>query len=203
MPTHFILIRHGQTDWNQTERFRGHADIPLNQTGLLQAQKIATRLAGEPIDALYSSPLRRSLQTAEPISELRHLPIQKQDGLMDINFGALEGLTVDEARQAFPEVIEKWLTAPGHVKFPKGDSLKAVRARIEKMLTDLAGAHVNQTVALVSHKVVCSAMLCYVIGLGADALWNIWQDNGCINRFETREQGFVVTLINDTSHLRD
>jgi broad specificity phosphatase PhoE len=200
--TRFILIRHGQTEWNRTERFRGHADIPLNETGRIQAHKIAARLAAEPIDALYSSPLQRAVQTAEPLAETHHLPIQQQEGLIDINFGALEGLTVDEARQAFPEVIEKWLAAPGRVKFPKGDSLRAVRARIEKLLAELAAQHPNQTVALVSHKVTCGAMLCYVIGLDADALWNIAQDNGCINRFETRDQGFVITLLNDTSHLR-
>jgi gas vesicle protein len=71
-----------------------------------------------------------------------------------------------EARQTFPEVIDKWLTAPGHVKFPKGDSLKQVRTRIEKMLAELIAKHPNQTVVLVSHNVVCIAMLCVAIGLG-------------------------------------
>jgi alpha-ribazole phosphatase len=201
METHFILIRHGQTEWNRSERFRGHADLPLNDAGHAQARKIAARLANEKITALYSSPLQRTLQTAQPIADSHHLEVQKHAGLLDIDFGALEGLTVEEARQAFPEVIEKWLAAPGHVKFPKGDSLKAVRRRIEKMLEELSAKHAGETMALVSHKVVCGATLCVVLGLDADALWRIQQDNGCINIFEKRDTGFVVTLMNDTSHL--
>ena len=202
MATRFILIRHGQTEWNRgAERFRGHADLPLNETGLAQAQKIAARLAGEKIAAVYSSPLQRARQTAQPLADALRLEIQKHDGLLDINFGALEGMTVDEARQAFPEVIDKWLTAPGHVKFPKGDAFKTMRTRIEAMLGELAAKHAGETVALASHKVVCGALLCCVLGLDGDALWRIQQDNACINRFERRDAGWVVTLLNDTSHL--
>jgi broad specificity phosphatase PhoE len=202
MTTRFILIRHGQTEWNRgAERFRGHADLPLNDTGLAQAQKVATRLADEKIAALYSSPLQRALQTAQPLATLRQVEIQKQDGLLDIDFGALEGMTLDEARQAFPEVAEKWITAPGHVKFPKGDSFKLVRSRIEEMLEELASRHAGETVALFSHKVICGATLCVVLGLPADALWRIQQDNACINQFEKRDAGWVVTLMNDSRHL--
>ena len=69
MTTRFILIRHGQTEWNRgAERFRGHADLPLNETGLAQAQKMARRLANEKIAALYASPLQRALQTAQPLA---------------------------------------------------------------------------------------------------------------------------------------
>ncbi len=201
MTTRFILIRHGQTEWNRVERFRGHADLPLNETGMAQAKQIAARLAGEKIAALYSSPLRRALQTAQPMSDGNHLEIQKHDGLLDIDFGALEGMTIEDARQAFPEVIDKWLTAPGHVKFPKGDSFRTLRGRIETMLDDLVAKHEGEMVALVSHKVVCGALLCLVLGLSGDGLWRIQQDNACLNRFEKREGGWLVTLMNDTSYL--
>lgn len=202
MATRFILIRHGQTEWNRgAERFRGHADLPLNEIGLAQAQKIAARLANEKIAALYSSSLQRARQTAQPLADAQHLEILKHDGLLDIDFGALEGMTIDEARQAFPEVIEKWIGAPGHAKFPKGDSLKQVRTRIEAMLDELAAKHPGETVALVSHKVVCGAMMCVVLGLPADALWRIQQDNACIDVFEKRDAGWIVTLMNETSHL--
>jgi broad specificity phosphatase PhoE len=202
MTTRFILIRHGQTEWNKgAERFRGHADLPLNETGLAQARKVAGRLADEKIAALYSSPLQRALQTAQPLANLRGLEIQKHDGLLDIDFGAFEGMTLDEARQAFPEVAEKWISAPGHVKFPKGDSFKVVRSRIEGMLGELASRHAGETVALCSHKVICGETLCVVLGLPADALWRLQQDNACINTFEKRDAGWMVTLMNDVSHL--
>lgn len=202
MSTRFILVRHGQTEWNRgAERFRGRADLALNETGLEQANQIAARLAKEKIAAVYASPLRRTMQTAQPIAAAHQLQVVEHSGLLDIDFGALEGMTVDEARLAFPDVIDKWVTAPGHAKFPKGGSLKAVRGRIDNLFNDLVPKHAGETVVLVSHKVVCGAMLCYVLGLSADALWRIQQDNGCINTFEKQGDDWVVTLMNDAGHL--
>jgi broad specificity phosphatase PhoE len=202
MTTRFILIRHGQTEWNRgAERFRGRADIPLNDLGHTQAQRIAARLAHEPIMAIYASPKQRTLDTARPLAERLRLPVVPHDGLLDIDFGALEGMTTDEARQVYPEIIEKWLNTPGQVTFPKGESLHDVRARIAALLDELASKHAGQTIALVSHRVVCCAMLGVVLGLPADALWRVREDNGCISAFEKHTNGFVVTLVNDTNHL--
>jgi broad specificity phosphatase PhoE len=211
MPVRFLLIRHGQTEWNRTptssggytERFRGRADIPLNETGLKQARQLAAYLVHEQIDALYASPLQRTLQTAQPVAESHHLEVQQSADLIDIDVGALEGLTVEEARLAFPEVIDKWLNAPGHCKFPKGESLKAARGRADKLLEELAARHAGQTVALVSHRVVCHITLCSALGLDLDALWRFRQDNACFNRFEKSEHGYVVTLLNETAHLEN
>jgi broad specificity phosphatase PhoE len=201
MTTKFILFRHGQTKWNVGERFRGHADLALNENGLMQAQKIATRLKDEDISAIYSSPLRRALQTAQPLAIARRLSVQKHEGLGDIDFGALEGMNFEEARQSFPDVIEMWLNHPGRVKFPKGESFETMRTRIQAMLDELSGMHDGQTIALVSHKVVCGAILCLVLGMDANALWQVQQDVACINRFEKRSSGWVVTLVNDLDHV--
>ncbi len=201
MTTKFILVRHGQTEWNRVERFRGRADIPLNDTGKAQAQKVAARLAAEKIDALYASPLSRAMATAEPIASSHQWEIQKNDTLMDIDIGALEGLTIEEAQQSFPEVIDKWMNAPGHCKFPKGESVKTVAARLEKLLEELSAGHPDQTVALVSHRVMCHIMLCLVLGLDLDSMWRFRQDNACIDRFEKNERGYVLTLLNETAHL--
>lgn len=202
MTTKFILVRHGQTEWNQgAERFRGRADLPLNETGHAQAQKIAARLMQEKITAIYASPLQRTLATARPLAEKLHLEIQIHPGLIDIDVGAFEGMTIDEARQAFPEIMAKWTTAPGHAKFPKGESFKAMRTRIVALLDELAPKHHGETVALVSHRTVCMAMLCVVLGMESDLFWRLRQDNACINRFEKRENDFVLTLMNDTNHL--
>ncbi len=201
MVTHFVLIRHGQTEWNREERFRGRVDIPLNETGKAQASKIAAHLAGEQFDAIYSSPLQRALQTAAPLADAKQLQVQIEPGLNDISFGALEGLNLEEARRSFPEVVDKWLNEPGHCKFPKGDSVKTLRERLETTLDALAAKHSRQTVALVSHRVVCHAVVCMVLGLNLDALWRVRQDNACINRFERHDARYVLTLMNDTDHL--
>ncbi len=125
----------------------------------------------------------------------------KSDDLIDMDVGALEGLTVEEARQSFPDVMDKWANAPGKVKFPKGEAMKSVRARIEKLLGELVVRHPDQTVALVTHRVICHVTLCHALGLDLDNLWRFRQDNACINTFEPREQEFVVTLLNETRHL--
>lgn len=202
MTTRFILIRHGQTEWNRgAERFRGRADVPLNDLGHAQAQNIAARLANEKIAAIYASPMQRTLHTAQPLADQLKLQVEPHPGLLDIDVGALEGMTIDEARAAFPGVLEKWLTVPGHVKFPKGEAFQVMRSRLVALLDELAPKHNGETLALVTHRVVCSALLCVVLGLEADALWRIQQDNACINAFEKRDAGWVVTLMNDTNHL--
>ncbi len=201
MSTHFILVRHGQTEWNRVERFRGHADIPLNEQGKEQADKVAAFLANAKIDAVYASPLQRTLQTAQPLAQTHQLQVQASPDLIDMDVGALEGLTIEEARQSFPEVMDKWVSAPGHVKFPKGEAMRSVRTRIEKLLGELLAAHPDQTVALVTHRILCHVTLCLVLDLDLDRLWRFRQDNACINRFESREQGYILTLLNETKHL--
>jgi broad specificity phosphatase PhoE len=202
MTTRFILVRHGQTEWNRgAERFRGRADVPLNDLGRTLAQKIAARLVNEKIVAIYASPMQRTLHTAQPLADARQIQVQSHPNLLDIDVGAVEGMTIAEAQQAFPDVMAQWLNTPGVVKFPKGESFKKMRARIVALLDELAPKHDDATIALVTHRVVCSALLCVVLGLEPNALWRIQQDNACVNFFEKREHGFVVTLMNDTHHL--
>ena len=202
MSTRFILVRHGQTEWNRgAERFRGRADVPLDELGLVQANRVAARLANEKIVAVYASPMQRTIRTAQPLADLLHLKLQPHAGLLDIDVGALEGMTVADARKAFPDLMEKWLVAPGHVKFPKGEAFKTLRTRVVGLLDELAPKHAGETIALVTHRVVCSAILCVVLGLEADAMWRIHQDNACVNIFENNERGYVVKLVNDTHHL--
>ena len=202
MATRFILIRHGQTEWNRgAERFRGRADVLLNATGQQQAQQLTAFLAHEKMDALYVSPMQRTLQTAQPLAAVHKLIAQPHPALLDIDFGELEGLTQEEARAAFPEIMVQWENAPGTVKFPNGESLRAVRARIVGLLDELAEKHAAETVTLVSHKVVCGAMMCVALGLPLSAQWRIKQDLACLNLFERRDSDYVVTLLNCTAHL--
>src|SRR3989337_9617 len=101
--TQIILVRHGQTAWNREERFRGHADIPLDETGLLQAQATADRIAMQwKPDAVYAGPLSRTLKTAEPTAQLFNLAVQVEDGLIDVDCGLWQGLTPTEVWQGLP-----------------------------------------------------------------------------------------------------
>jgi len=200
--TEIILVRHGQTEWNRIERFRGRVDIPLNNTGLEQAQAIATRLAKLSKPAMiYSSPLERCLKTAEPIGKATGAPVQALDGIIDIDYGDWQGLTPEEAEKQYPDVYRVWLSAPHKAVIPGGETLDQVRARALAALEQAAQQHLGQTIILVSHKVVCKVLVCAVLGLDNSHFWYIEQDNAAINVFERNGLSYLVKSINDTCHL--
>ena len=94
--TRIVVIRHGQTEWNRVERFRGRMDVPLNEQGHRQAQAVASRLSSWHIDGLYSSPLARALQTAQPIGENCGKSVSRLKGITDVDYGSWAGLSPEE-----------------------------------------------------------------------------------------------------------
>ena len=91
--TTLLITRHGETEWNREERYQGHADPPLNEKGRMQAEELAAKLDGEPIDAVYSSDLRRAAETAEIVGARLDLPVVHEPGLREIDVGSWQGLT--------------------------------------------------------------------------------------------------------------
>ena len=168
--TSIILVRHGQTEWNRIERFRGRADVPLNETGLAQAEATGRRVAQtwQPM-AIYTSPLSRSIKTAQAIAKHFNLPVQIHPGLADIDYGAWQGLTPDEARQRWPEQIENWYHKPELANIPGGETLADLRQRAMQTISELARKHPGETIVLVGHTVINRLILLGVLGLGTSA----------------------------------
>ncbi len=126
--TRIILVRHGQTEWNRVERFRGHADVPLNETGLAQAEATGLRIHGEwQPSAVFSSPLSRAVKTAEAIAKHFDLPVQIQSGLVDIDYGEWQGLSPDEVRARWPAELDAWYHQPDQAIIPDGETLAQLR----------------------------------------------------------------------------
>jgi len=200
--TRFVLVRHGQTEWNRVERFRGRADIPLNETGLAQAKALAHRLAGIrcswPLAAVYSSPLQRTMDTAKAIAREFGLEVKPLEGLLDIDYGAFQGLTPEEAEERYPDIYRQWLREPHLVHFPQGESLAQLRERVWESLPELAESHQGETVVLVGHKIMNKVLLCAILGLDNSHIWQIGQDEAALNVFEWPS---YLTLLNDTCHL--
>ena len=201
--TRFILVRHGQTAWNRVERFRGRADVPLNETGLAQAAATGQRIAAawQP-SAVYASPLSRAVATAQAIAAHFALPVTPLDGLVDIHYGDWQGLTPEEARARWPDLVKAWYTAPATVQIPGGESLAGLRERALAAIRELTARHADQTVVLVSHTVVNRVILLAILGLGNDRFWRLRQDNCAINVFDAEGGDFTLVSINDTCHLR-
>jgi len=196
-----VLVRHGETEWNRVQRFRGRIDIQLNETGRRQARALAKRLSGWPIAAIYSSPLKRALQTAEPVAEACGLEVQILQGVTDVDYGTSAGLSPEEAAARDPEVHEIWVQTPLLTRFPGGESLQQVRERAWSALKEVSGAHEGETILLVSHVVVNRVLMCSALGLVGDAFWRIGQDNAAINILEGAKGRYHLLLLNDTSHL--
>jgi broad specificity phosphatase PhoE len=202
--TRFILVRHGQTEWNRNERFRGRADIPLNETGLAQAEATGKRVASEWIpSAIYTSPLSRSVKTAEAIARHFGLAVQVHPGLADIDYGEWQGLSPEEVNQRWPEQIEAWYNQPEKAQIPGGENLETLRKRAMQTVHELSKTHEGETMVLVGHTVINRIILLGVLGLGNEKFWRIKQDTCAINVFEVEEGEFTLVSLNDTCHLRD
>jgi broad specificity phosphatase PhoE len=121
--------------------------------------------------------------------------------LLDIDYGAWEGMAREEIQAKYPALYEKWTKTPGRVEFPGGESLRQVRLRVEKLMEELVEDHRGETIALVSHRITCHVALCVALGLPNDSIWRLRQDVGCLNVFEERDGLYVVMLMNETDHL--
>lgn len=200
--TIFVLVRHGQTEWNRVERFRGRADVPLNDVGLAQALATAQRVGAtwKPA-AIYSSPLSRAVRTAQAIAERAGLDVHLHSGLVDIDYGEWQGLTPDEARQRWPEETANWYEAPEKACIPGGESLRELQRRAMAAVTEVGMRHPEETVVLLGHTVVNRLVLLGVLGLGLNRFWHLRQEPCAINVFEWDGRDFTLVSMNDTCHL--
>jgi len=196
-----VLVRHGETEWNRVERFRGRTDIELNETGRRQARAVAQTLSGWRIGAVYSSPLKRALQTAQPIAEACGLEVAILEGMTDVDYGVWAGLSAEEARAQYPEAYQTWVHTPLLARFSQGESLRQVQDRAWSALEEISSTHQGETILLVSHLVVNRFLICSALGLVGDAFWRIGQDNAAINILQGADGRYRVLLLNDTCHL--
>jgi broad specificity phosphatase PhoE len=202
--TRLVLVRHGQTDWNATERFRGRFDVPLNETGIHQAALTARRIAASwRPEAVYSSPLSRALNTAQAIAGPFSLTVRKLPELIDMDFGEWEGLSPDEVRARWPEILAQWYSAPHAARIPGGETLDQVRERCIRALERIESNHPAQTVVAVAHTDLNRTLLLVVLGLGNERLRSLKQDNCAINEIEIHGSNYILASMNETSHLRE
>jgi len=198
-----ILVRHGNTTLNSSERFWGATDVELSTEGIIQAEKLRDRLATEKIDVAYASKLSRTRRTAEIIVSKHHIDITTYAELNEINFGVIEGLTFEEISERHPdvaEVLSKWAIRP---KFPGGESLDELDKRVEKFLKRLRKHQPEQTILIMSHAGTLRLMICNLLGIGLEHWRNMRLNLASVSVIETYPQGDVLSLLNDISHLKN
>lgn len=177
--TTIYLIRHGETDWNLQQRYQGQQDIPLNATGIKQAQAIADKLNGKSFKALYSSDLKRAMQTAEEIAKKVNLPITTYDALREINQGDWEGQFIKDVLKKQGEQVRAVYMNPYTARKPGGESIAEVAERVYRCLDFLSEEHDNETIIVVSHGLAIATILCKVRNLPLEmAIKNIPENTG-------------------------
>jgi broad specificity phosphatase PhoE len=200
--TRIILVRHGQTEWNHVERFRGRIDVPLNATGLQQADLTGQWVSQHwEVSAVYASPLDRAMKTAAAIARYCNLPVQPHADLMDIYFGEWQGKTPAEVQERWPALYADWLARPGDLRIPGGETLEDLRLRTARLMRDIITHHPQETVAIVGHTVVNRAILLNILDLQSNQFWQLGQSNCAINVIDYKHDQYILVLMNETAHL--
>lgn len=197
-----ILLRHGETEWNRDLRYQGKTDIELSPQGKEQAGLLAERLAHQKVHAIYSSDLKRAWATAAAISAYHGLEVVAEPRLREMDFGVWEGLTHAEIQGRFPEEMVRWEDNPLVEAPPGGESFGQVVARGKEALNEIIRRHQGATVLIVAHSGSLQALLCAALGINPPARGRFRLDPASISELLLHDEGAVLTLLNDTSHLK-
>lgn len=195
-----VLVRHGETEYNRADIFRGRVDLPLNERGEEQAKAAAGYLSTQDFEVFYSSPLQRSVRTAEVIAESHGGEVLPLEYFIDVDYGQWSGKNIDEIRDSWPREFAIWADDPERAVFPGGEAVREVRERLYEGLEWLAREH-EGTVLLVGHKLINRIMICIVLGLPTAGIWRVEQSNAAINFISRGDRGWTLKRLNDTSHL--
>ena len=196
-----LLVRHGQTIWNAEHRYQGQTDIPLSPLGEAQALAVSRRLAGEQIDAMYSSDLQRARHTASHIAALPPLDVREDRRLREMAFGEWEGLTYAEITARDPQRLAEWASHSPGASPPAGETREALEMRVQALLSDIAARHADQTVLLVAHGGTLLTLLALALGLPAETRWRFRLDHATLSELHLYENTAVLALLNDACHL--
>jgi alpha-ribazole phosphatase/probable phosphoglycerate mutase len=197
-----ILARHGQTAWNVEKVFRGRAGVALDDVGTRQAELLGRYLGNCELEAIYTSPVKRALDTASIVARYQKVAVRVSQGLTDLDFGKWQSLPEQEVKRLYPAILDEWRNRPHKVRIPGGESLDDVTKRTAEVVDEVLSRH-NGNVLLVSHRVVIKVLICYLLGLDNSHFWNIRQDVAGITIFSYTDRHFVMIRHNDTSHLRE
>lgn len=203
MGVKLFLIRHGQTLWNKEGKYQGDKDIDLTRVGINQAKLAAKYLSRVDFSNIYSSPLRRAIDTANIINKTKNLKIIARENLKEINFGKWEGMKFDEINKMFHEDYQKWLGDPYNNCPTGGESFKQVKERAAAEIDNIVNENEDgSSVAVVTHGGVILSLLVHWLQIPLPRWKSIIQRQGAIN-IVVIDKGFpYISAINYTGHLK-
>ena len=200
-PTRLLLLRHGQTPLSVERRFAGRGDIPLTEVGRAQAEAAARRLAARRVDAIVTSPLLRTRSTAEYAAAALGVAVEADDGFVETDFGAWEGMTFAEAHEHDPEAVDRWVSDP-YVAPPGGEAFAAVSARVGAARDALVERHRGRTVLVVTHVTPIKSLVQQALAAPLQSLYRMHLDTASLTEVDVYSDGpMVMRTFNDTSHM--
>ena len=200
-PSRLLLVRHGESTWNQERRLQGQLDPPLSDHGRRQAALLAERLSGRRVTALYASDLQRAIETAVPISEATGLVAAPMVELREIYLGEWEGLHTDDLAVRYPETWAQWTEEPNWDLIPGGEGAALFEARVAKVMDAILERHQHGETVVVTHGGVIQIALHRVVGRPSRGLFPFRISNASVSVIEKRNGRLIISTVNDTSHL--
>lgn len=194
------LVRHAKTEWNDRGIWQGNVDIPLNEEGIKQAEKLADRFSKVSVDAIYTSPLMRSYQTAEKIASRFFIQPMKESSLRECEISLWNGLTMKETLERFGPFYKEWSTNP-KAKIDGIESLGDVQKRLVERIEQII-KEPFENVVVVSHALAIRMVICWVLDLPIPLHRNFRIENASITTIEIESRPRLVCL-NDTCHLEE
>jgi phosphoserine phosphatase len=201
--TRIFLVRHGETEWNRTHRFQGRSDVPLNETGIRQADALASVLQHETLTAVYSSPLIRAMETARRIMVHHPHPLLiEEPDFIEMDLGEFDGMEAREWSRRNPDFMKSWWENPGTLRMPGGENLEEVQQRAVRALHRIVDDHpANSSILICSHNFVILSLLCYVQEISLDGFRTLRQANGAMSILHFDESRMEVVALNQCPYI--
>lgn len=202
MKTTMIIVRHAEAVGNKIREFHGWTDESITERGHLQAAQVANRLSDTAIDAIYSSVLKRTMETAGYISRIKGIPVIFREDLKEINGGLWEGMRWEDLAKEYPKEYDTWETQPHIHQMPEGENMESFQKRLISAIKDILLSGRGKNICIVTHGTAIRVLLCWFKGMPLKDIIEIpWFDNTAVT-VVTYEQGlFQVEVEGDASHL--
>lgn len=208
-----ILVRHGETDLNKQRRVQGLSNLGLNEKGRRQAEALAQALKNEKLDVIYTSPLRRALETAQAIGRFHQVEVVTLDGLKELDVGMVDGMNYEDMKIHHSEFFAKWMADFTSVRLPGGSYLPELRDECCAAIQDIVGKERNtmvegcdgkdSTVVAVTHFFPIMCIICDSLGMALTDCRRLRLDVASICTLEFKPEMTVLISYNDTCHLRE
>lgn len=200
-PTRLLLVRHGQSTWNDEGRIQGQLDPPLSELGREQARRLAERLSGRSFAGFYCSDLSRCRQTADAIAKTVGVDPVAVPQLREVALGAWEGMTAAEIAAQYAAEWEHWRAMPSWDSVPDSEGAARFETRVRGVIADLFDRHAHGDVLVVTHGGVIQVALGDVVGRTGSALVPFVIDNCSVSTIVRGGRRTAITGVNDVCHL--